>query len=104
VLNARFAKPLDSEMILGAAQQTSKVLIVEEGVLRGGFCSSVLDLLNRSGLKGVKAECIGLPDQFIEHGSPEIFRARYDLDAAGITRRIKTAFPELLKKPLTANP
>jgi 1-deoxy-D-xylulose-5-phosphate synthase len=100
VVNARFAKPLDSELILEACTKTGNVLTVEEGVLRGGFGSSVLDILNKSGLNPMKVESIGLPDRFVEHGSPEIFRSKFDLDSEGIVRRIKMAFPELFLNPL----
>jgi 1-deoxy-D-xylulose-5-phosphate synthase len=102
VINARFAKPLDSEMLLGQAKKTLKLVTVEENALAGGFGNAVLDWLAQAGLSQVKVECIGLPDQFIEHGSPELFRAKFDLDSAGIARRTKAAFPELLAKiPLT---
>jgi 1-deoxy-D-xylulose-5-phosphate synthase len=101
VINARFAKPLDSVLILKMAQKISNIIVVEEGTLRGGFGSAVVDLLSKSGLIRIKVECIGLPDQFVAHGNPEIFRGMYDLDSAGITRRVKTTFPELFtKKPL----
>jgi 1-deoxy-D-xylulose-5-phosphate synthase len=98
VVNARFAKPLDSELILELSQRISKIITIEEGIIRGGFGSAVLELLNKSGSKQVKVECIGLPDQFVEHGKPEIFRSKYDLDSKGIVRRVNNVFPELFKK------
>jgi 1-deoxy-D-xylulose-5-phosphate synthase len=98
VVNARFAKPLDSELILGLAARTRRFVIIEENVLAGGFGSAVLDLLAKSGLSQVNVERIGLPDQFIEHGSPDILREKFDLYPAGIVRRVKAAFPELLIK------
>ena len=105
VINARFAKPLDTELILGVAGKTNRVLTIEENTLAGGFGSSVLSLLVQNGMGQVKVECIGLPDRFIEHGNPELFRSKFDLDSAGIIRRIKTAFPEIgLKKPLISSP
>lgn len=105
VINARFAKPLDNELILGVAGKTNRVLTIEENTLAGGFGSSVLNLLVQNGMGQVKVECIGLPDRFIEHGSPELFRSKFDLDSTGIVRRIKAAFPEIgLKKPLISSP
>ncbi len=98
VVNARFAKPLDSELILSLASRIRRFVIVEENVLSGGFGSAVLDLLAKSGLSRVSVERIGLPDQFIEHGNPDIFRDKFDLNPSGIVRRVKTTFPELLIK------
>ncbi|MBI4187132.1 MAG: 1-deoxy-D-xylulose-5-phosphate synthase [Chloroflexi bacterium] len=96
VVNARFAKPLDSELILKLSASTCKVLTVEENVLAGGFGSAVLELLCRSGMSEVRVECLGLPDRFIEHGAQEIFRSMFALDSEGIARRVVTSFPELL--------
>jgi 1-deoxy-D-xylulose-5-phosphate synthase len=105
VVNARFAKPLDSELILGIAGKNNRLVTIEENALAGGFGSSVLNLLARSGMGQPKVECIGLPDRFIEHGSPELFRSKFDLDSNGIVRRIKAAFPEFgVKEPLVSSP
>jgi 1-deoxy-D-xylulose-5-phosphate synthase len=98
VINARFAKPLDEKTILEAARRCGRLLIVEESALQGGFGSSVIALLSRYQLENVEIERLGLPDHFIEHGSPEQIRDKYDLCAAGIIRSLKTAFPELKVK------
>jgi len=95
VVDARFAKPLDSELVLELAARTNRVVTVEENALAGGFGSAALELLADAKLSQVKAECIGLPDQFVEHGTQELFRSMFGLDAEGIARRIKQAFPEL---------
>ena len=95
VANARFAKPLDSEMILGLAQKTGRLVTVEENTLAGGFGSAVLELLASAGLSHIKVERLGLPDRFIEHGEVDLFRAEFDIDSSGIVRRVKAAFPEL---------
>jgi 1-deoxy-D-xylulose-5-phosphate synthase len=95
VVNARFVKPLDREMLLGLASQTGRLLTVEENVLAGGFGSAVLEAIELAGMEGVRVERIGLPDRFIEHGPQEVFRSMFDLDAEGIVRRARAAFPEL---------
>ncbi|HEX7475380.1 MAG TPA: 1-deoxy-D-xylulose-5-phosphate synthase, partial [Dehalococcoidales bacterium] len=95
VINARFAKPLDSKTILEYANKCGRLVTVEENALAGGFGSAVQELLTRNGINLSRIECIGLPDRFIEHGSQALFRAKFDLDAAGIIRRIKYAWPEL---------
>ncbi|MBI4304623.1 MAG: 1-deoxy-D-xylulose-5-phosphate synthase, partial [Chloroflexi bacterium] len=61
VVNARFAKPLDSELMLELAARTGRLLTVEEGALAGGFGSAVLEMLCNARLDGVKVECLGLP-------------------------------------------
>jgi 1-deoxy-D-xylulose-5-phosphate synthase len=98
VVNARFVKPLDSKLILEISKKTHNILTVEEGVLKGGFGSSIVDLLNKEHLENINIECIGLPDTFIEHGKPDIFHSKYDLDSQGIVRRIKAVFPDLFLK------
>jgi 1-deoxy-D-xylulose-5-phosphate synthase len=98
VVNARFAKPLDSALILELAKKARRLITVEENALTGGFGNAVLHLLAQSNLSQIKVECLGLPGQFIEHGHPDLFRAKFDLDSAGIRRRIKKAFPELAVK------
>ncbi len=84
VVNARFVKPLDEELILQAARKTGRVVTVEEHALAGGFGSAVLECLESNGLAGIKAHRIGLPDAFIEHGSQKVLRRKYGLDAEGI--------------------
>jgi 1-deoxy-D-xylulose-5-phosphate synthase len=101
VINARFAKPLDSELILEQTSRTRRLVMVEENTLAAGFGSAVVQLLESSKLPGVRTECIGLPDEFIEHGPQELFRSMFDLDAEGIARRIRGSFPELAARVFT---
>jgi 1-deoxy-D-xylulose-5-phosphate synthase len=98
VINARFVKPLDSGLILDSISTSNRILVVEENTLLGGLGSTILELLANAGLTNVKVECIGLPDRFIGHGSQELFRSMFNLDAAGIIKRFRTAFPELFEK------
>ena len=95
VVNARFVKPLDREMVLSLASKSRRLVTVEENVLAGGFGSAVLEAMESAGLTGVRVERIGLPDLFIEHGPQELFRSMFDLDRHGIVRRVRAAFPEL---------
>jgi 1-deoxy-D-xylulose-5-phosphate synthase len=95
VVNARFIKPLDSRMLLDLASRSGRIVTVEENVLAGGFGSAVLEALESAGMAGVRVERIGLPDRFIEHGPQELFRSMFDLDAEGIARRVREAFPDL---------
>ena len=97
VVNARFVKPLDTELILDTSTKIKRILTVEENTLDGGFGSAVLQLLQSSKVQGVRVKCLGLPDLFIEHGTQLQLRSMYDLDAPGIARQVLTSFPELSK-------
>jgi 1-deoxy-D-xylulose-5-phosphate synthase len=97
IVDARFAKPLDSDLILETVSKTKRLVTVEENALAGGFGSSVLSFL--SSIAGVRALRIGIPDEFVEHGPQELLRANYSLDADGITRSILSFFPELARHP-----
>jgi len=95
VVNARFIRPLDHETILTLASGSGRLVTIEENALAGGFGSAVLEAMDQAGVINVRVERIGLPDRFIEHGPQELFRAMFDLDAEGIVRRVRAAFPEL---------
>ena len=86
VINARFAKPLDTELILDAANQTKKMVIVEENVLSGGFGAAVLELLEKAEVPDVKVKRLGIPDEFVTHGKQDFLRSLYHLDALGIAK------------------
>ncbi|MDO8688523.1 MAG: 1-deoxy-D-xylulose-5-phosphate synthase [Dehalococcoidia bacterium] len=87
VANARFIKPLDRDLIVDLARRTGAIITVEENVLAGGFGSAVVELLASERLNGVQVDCLGIPDVFVEHGSPRQLRAKYGLDASGIVER-----------------
>ena len=95
VVDARFLKPLDEELILAVAQRCGRVLTVEENVAAGGFGSGVLELLSAHRLSGIQVEVAAIPDEFVEHGQPRILREKYGLDAEGIARRAISAFHRL---------
>ena len=95
VVNARFANPLDVQLISDIARKVKRLLTVEENVLAGGFGSAVLQMLNSYQVSGGQVKCHGLPQVFVEHGSQAILRAKYGLDAPGIARQVLVAFPEL---------
>ncbi|OQY19475.1 MAG: 1-deoxy-D-xylulose-5-phosphate synthase [Desulfobacteraceae bacterium 4572_35.1] len=88
VIDARFLKPLDTNIIINAAQTNSNIITIEENVLAGGFGSAVMELLEQKQIYP-KVLRIGLPDKFIEQGSQEELRNRYGLDADSIAAQIK---------------
>ena len=86
VINGRFVKPLDTELIMDVANCTKKMVIVEENVLSGGFGAAVLELLEKAGASNVKVKRLGIPDEFVTHGKQDSLRRLYHLDALGIAR------------------
>ncbi len=86
IVNCRFVKPLDTELILSLAKKIPAVITVEENVLQGGFGSAVLECLVDSGITDIQVKRIGLPDAFIEHGSQKILRSKYQVDAQAIVK------------------
>lgn len=96
VINARFVKPLDRDLILAAAARTGHLLTVEENALQGGFGTAVLELLSDEGKNDIRVRRIGIPDRFIEQGSQAQLRADLGLDAAGIA----AAAEAFLKTPV----
>ncbi len=93
VVNARFVKPLDFELLTDLASRIKRMVIVEENALSGGFGSSVIKFLKESEIHDVKVKSIGIPDEFVEQGTQDILRAKYGLDAKGIARQVLTFFP-----------
>jgi 1-deoxy-D-xylulose-5-phosphate synthase len=94
LINSRFLKPLDEELICGWAKKTGKVLTVEENVLQGGFGSAVLELLQEKGLFSIQVRRLGIPDLFLEHGPQTLLRGKYGLDENGIFEEAKEIFGE----------
>lgn len=88
VINARFVKPLDTELILALAQSNRLLITVEEAYLAGGFGSAVLELLEENGLQDkIKVVRMGVPDRIITHGDAKLLLAKYGLDADGIYQK-----------------
>jgi 1-deoxy-D-xylulose-5-phosphate synthase len=89
VINARFIKPLDDELIARYCQPNSRVITVEEGSLAGGFGSAVMERCEQLGIRNVQFHCIGIPDEYVHHGSQDVLRAQYDLHPEGIAKRVR---------------
>ena len=85
VADARFAKPLDTDLMLRLANEHEVLITVEEGSV-GGFGSHVLQMLAEHGMldRGLKVRTMVLPDEFLDHDSPNAMYARAGLDAKGI--------------------
>lgn len=87
VINARFIKPLDREMLARYARRTSVIVTIEDHVLSGGFGSAVLEALSDMNLE-IPVVRIGWPDQFIEHGKVDQLRRKYGISVAGALAKL----------------
>ncbi len=86
LINARFIKPLDTDLLRSVAERTGLLLTIEESSIAGGFGSAVLESLTEMGLSSVRVRNIGIPDLFVEHGSQKELRRLFSLDEDGIFR------------------
>jgi 1-deoxy-D-xylulose-5-phosphate synthase len=90
VVNARFAKPLDSGLLLALARTRRLIVTVEEAYLAGGFGSAVMELLEENGLQDkVRVVRMGIPNTIVTHGDAKLLLAKYGLDVDGIYTRVK---------------
>ena len=87
VVNARYAKPLDGELIVALASKIKNIITVEENVLSGGFGNRVASLLQAEGVADVRLKSLAISDEFTEHGAQPVFREKYGLDAEGIVQQ-----------------
>ncbi len=90
VVNPRFIKPLDSQLLCGLAQEIGKIVTIEEHVLAGGFGSAVVELLQERGVSDVKVLRLGISDKFLEHGPQGVLREKCGLDCKGILTRVRS--------------
>jgi 1-deoxy-D-xylulose-5-phosphate synthase len=83
LINARFAKPLDAELLKGVSKKIKYIFSAEEGIVDGGFGSAVSEAVDAPVIR------IGLPDEFIAHGKRDLLLEKYGLTAKGIAQTIK---------------
>jgi 1-deoxy-D-xylulose-5-phosphate synthase len=99
VVNMRWAKPLDTELLLQIAATHTALVTVEEGALMGGAGSAVLEALQDAGVT-VPVLRLGVPDVYTEHGDPVKILSQLGLDAAGIEQAIRQRFASIIKAEL----
>jgi len=88
VVNARFVKPLDEALLYQLAATHDHLITIEENAAAGGFGSAVLEYLNGRDLPKLSVKILGIPDQFIPHGSNDQLLRRCGLDAEGIVEAV----------------
>ncbi|MEE9567687.1 MAG: 1-deoxy-D-xylulose-5-phosphate synthase, partial [Desulfobacteria bacterium] len=89
VVNCRFVKPLDVELITRLATEIPFMVTVEENVLQGGFGSAVVECLMDAGIIDSRVVRLGIPDTYVEHGSQKILRSKYGVDTSGIVKAVR---------------
>ena len=94
----RFAKPIDEELLKSLAQRINTFITIEDNVIHGGFGAGVLEALSHCGISNVSVKVHGLPDEFIEQGSPAELSRIVKLDADGIAEVAKELFENHSRK------
>jgi 1-deoxy-D-xylulose-5-phosphate synthase len=98
VVNARFIKPLDEQMLHEIMGNNMPILTIEEAVLQGGFGSAVLEFANDHGYRNVVIDRMGIPDRFIEHGSVRELLEEIGLTTSHVVERIFQITPRKRKR------
>ncbi|MBW1615297.1 MAG: 1-deoxy-D-xylulose-5-phosphate synthase [Deltaproteobacteria bacterium] len=88
VINARFIKPLDTELIISEVKKNPNIITIEDNILAGGFGSAVIEALTDQNIN-FKIKRLGVKDQFVEHGSQKELRAKHGIDSAAIIKAAK---------------
>jgi 1-deoxy-D-xylulose-5-phosphate synthase len=101
VVNARFIKPLDTELLRQVTHETAALITLEEHAVAGGFGSAINEWCHDQGLF-LPVFNAGLPDEFIDQGSTDYYWNLYELNGEGIARRVRAWLPqeERIKKQI----
>ena len=94
LINARFIKPLDKSMLVSLREEYDAILTMEEGCLAGGFGSAVIEYYNDMGIK-IKIGRMGIPDNFVGHGTRNELLDSLDLNSMGVVNKIKLILGDL---------
>ena len=104
VVNARFVKPLDEEMLLSVLKRFDKIITVEENALLGGFGSAILEFAGAHSISNVLIKRMGIPDKFIEHGPRKKLLSILGLDQDGITQMVRSVLKLKHNKTIAPTP
>lgn len=92
VVNMRFVKPFDEELVYELAKENRVVVTLEDNVYSGGFSQTIQAFLQENQVNFVKSIPICFPDQFVEHGSPDELYQKYGMDAESVAKKIREVF------------
>lgn len=104
VINARFLKPFDEQLLEELAETHELIVTMEEGVLTGGYGQMVASWYEQQGKQQVRVYQVALPDQFIEHGSVEVLQEVYGISAEKVAERVQKLLIETDARSQTENP
>ena len=96
LINARFVKPLDTELLDELAKTHSLFVTIEENVLTGGFGEQVMDYVSRAALD-VYVRNIGIPDEYVEHGNVEVLRKETGLDRETVVKQAAADYLRIME-------
>jgi 1-deoxy-D-xylulose-5-phosphate synthase len=100
IINARFIKPLDENMLLQLSKERTHIITIEEAALHGGFGSAVLEFFAKKEITGVQVKCLGIPDYYVEHGSIPQQRAEVGLTVENLIEQVKLIMPRKRQRAL----
>jgi 1-deoxy-D-xylulose-5-phosphate synthase len=92
LINPRFIKPLDADLILAEAKKAKVICTFEDHVLANGFGASIIELLHDHGVQTPVVR-IGWPDEFIEHGKPDVLRSDHGITVDNALKKIRSRLP-----------
>lgn len=98
VVNARFIKPLDEQLLHGLLRRNMPILTIEEAVLQGGFGSAVLEFASEHEYRHAFIDRIGVPDRFVEHGNVKELLKEIGMTPENIVMKIKALMPKKQKR------
>ena len=88
VINARFLKPLDEEILIKSIEKTKNVITIEDGILKNGLGTSIIELTSKKNIRNIKIEAFGYDDCFVKQGKTEEIEKKYNLDKDSICNKI----------------
>ena len=90
LVNARFIKPFDKDIIKTIIRDHTKIITIEEGSIKGGFGSTILSYIHKINNK-ISIKTMGIPDEFIQHGTRDELLEELELNPKGIVNNIKNS-------------
>ncbi len=88
VVNARFVKPLDRDLLRDLLIEVPRLITVEDNALQGGFGSAILEFMSEEGFSDIKVKRLGVPDRFIPHGTQDELRKLCGIDKEAIVQSV----------------
>lgn len=98
IINARFLKPLDDKIIESSILKTKNVITIEDGILRGGLATSIIEIINNLKLNDILIKTYGYNDEFIQHGDVEQLEKIHGMDAESIAKEVERYMMKVVEK------